>query len=338
MFHRRLPISVLAAAATITATASIGLTAGASQAAARPAATSAFTLHTMPDQGITWFYSLVKGAKTSIDLTMYELQDTTAEADLGAAAGRGVNVRVILDNREKSQNQSAFNYLTAHKVSVAWSSSKYFFTHEKCMVVDGTTAAVMTLNLQSQYYSTTRDFGVVDTNSADVAAIIKVFNADFTGASVTPGKGADLVWSPTTAQAKLLGIINGASTSLQIYAEEMDDTAVTNAMVSAAKRGVSVKVVGENESGEYDSEFSTLHKAGVQISYYSNPSGFYIHGKAIMADYNTSTSKIFIGSENFSNTSLTENRELGVIINNKAIESSVNTSFNSDFKGGTIFS
>jgi phosphatidylserine/phosphatidylglycerophosphate/cardiolipin synthase-like enzyme len=335
MFQRRLPISILAAAAAIAVTAVLGLTASASVAATRQAPSSDFTLYTLPDQGISWFDNLVKGAKTSIDLTMYELQDTTAEDDLGAAAARGVDVRVILDQQEKSENQSAYNYLNSHGVDVVWSWSKYYYTHEKCMVVDGTTAAIMTLNLQSQYYSTTRDFGVLDTDAKDISAIVKVFNADFAHKSVTPGDGADLVWSPTDSQTQLVSLIKGAKTSLKIYSEEMDDTTITNDLASAAKRGVDVRVVGENTDGEYDSEYNTLYKAGVQISYYSSSTGFYIHGKVIMADYNTSTSKIFIGSENFSATSLNENRELGLIINDQAIESSVNSSFTSDFAGGT---
>lgn len=343
MFHRKLPLCLLAVGAAVGSTVALSLPAGASRARAsqtsasqaRTAASATYTLETLPDGGMTWFYNQIKDAKTSIDLTMYELQDTTAEDDLGAAAGRGVDVRVILDQKEQSENQSAYNYLTSHGVSVVWSWSKYYYTHEKCMVVDGTTADVMTLNLQSQYYSTTRDFGVVDTNAKDVSAIIKVFNADYAHSAVTPGAGKDLVWSPTTAQAKLTGLINNAKTSLQIYSEEMDDTTITNDLVSAAKRGVKVQVVGENEDGEYDSEYNTLYKAGVQISYYSSSTGFYIHGKVIMADYGTSTAEIFIGSQNFSSTSLTENRELGLIINNTTIESSVNTDFNKDFSGGT---
>jgi cardiolipin synthase A/B len=203
------------------------------------------------------------------------------------------------------------------------------------MVIDGATADIMTLNLQSQYYSTTRDFGVIDTNASDVSAIVKVFNADYAHKSVTPGAGADLVWSPTTAQADLTGLINNAKHSLQIYSEEMDDTTITSDLVKAAERGVSVQVVGENEDGEYDSEYNQLYKAGVQISYYSSETGFYIHGKVIMADYGDSTAKIFIGSQNFSSTSLTENRELGLIINNSTIESSINSDFKTDFAGGT---
>jgi cardiolipin synthase len=284
-------------------------------------------------------YSQINAAKSSIDMVMYEFQDSMAETDLGNAAKRGVDVRVILDHREQSENQTAYNYLTSHGVHVKWSdSSKYYYTHEKSMVVDGSYVDIMTLNLQSQYYSTTRDFAVVDTNSNDVSAVTKTFNADYAHSAITPPVGADLVWSPTNAQAKLTGLINKAKSSLEIYSEEMDDTTITNDLIAAAKRGVSVKVVGENEDGEYNSVYTQLHNAEVQISYYSSPDGFYIHGKVILADYNTSPANIFIGSENFSNTSLNENRELGLIINNSAIESSVNTSFNKDFSGGTKFS
>lgn len=338
MLHRRLPKATIAvAAAALTAGAGIGLTAGASQAATRPAQAT-YALKTLPDQGANWFYNQINGAKSSIDLVMYELEDSTADADLGNAVSHGVDVRVILDQREKSSNQTAYNYLNSHGVHVVWSSSKYYYTHEKSMVVDGSYVDIMTLNLQSQYYSTTRDFAVVDRNAKDIAAVTKTFNADYAHNAITPPAGADLVWSPTNAQAKLTGLINNAKSSLKVYSEEMDDPAVTTDLANAAKRGVKVRVVGENESGEYNSEYTQLHNAGVRISYYSNPSGFYIHGKVIMADYGTSAAKIYIGSENFSSTSLTENRELGLIISNPAIESSVSTSFTKDYNGGTKFS
>src|SRR5581483_3284216 len=140
MLHRRLPRSVVAVTAAMGMTVGLGLTAvagGADLPAAAatvspvPATVSDFTLYTEPDQGISFVYDLINGAKTSIDLTMYELQDTTAEDDLGAAAARGVDVRVILDHREESPNTTAFNYLSSHGVHVVWSSSAYYYTHEK---------------------------------------------------------------------------------------------------------------------------------------------------------------------------------------------------------------
>jgi len=337
MFQRK-PRHLTSAISLAAAVAAAAMGIAAAPATPASAATATFTLYTEPSQGFSPVYDLINGAKTSIDLTMYELEDTTAEKDLVAAETRGVDVRVILDQREKSENSAAYNYLKNNGVNVVYSWSKYYYTHEKSLVIDGTTAMIMTANLTSQYYSTSRDFLVTDTNAKDVAAIVKVFNADYAHEAVTPGVGADLVWSPTNSQTKLLALINGASTSLQLYANEMDDTAVENALVSAAKRGVDVEVCGENEDGEYDSAYTKLADAGVHISYYSNPDGFYIHAKAILADYGESDAKVFIGSENFSNTSLNENRELGLIIHNKTIMSSIATTFASDFDGGTPWS
>jgi cardiolipin synthase A/B len=300
--------------------------------------TRAGSLVVEPGAGFSSVYNLINGAKRSIDVTMYEFSDTTAEHDLAAAAQRGVHVHVILDQREQSENSAAYSYFGSHAVKVTWSSPKYRYTHQKTLVVDGSEAVIMTANLTSQYYTTSRDFLVVDTNRADVAAITAVFNADFTQTAVRPGDGSDLIWSPTDSEGKLLGLIHDPTSSLRIYSEEMGDTTVENALIRAAKRGVDVQVCGENESGEYDRAYSKLARAGVHISYYSSSTGFYIHGKVIEADYGTAHAKVFIGSENFSNTSLNDNRELGLIISSHAVMSAIAGTFASDFRNGQHWS
>ena len=99
-----------------------------------------------PDQGMAPIYALIASARKSIDLTMYELVDTDADLALELAAGRGVNVRVLLDvNREKAANQAAFTELTDMRVHVAWADTRYAATHQKTLVVDGSVAAMMTL-------------------------------------------------------------------------------------------------------------------------------------------------------------------------------------------------
>ena len=296
------------------------------------------TLIIEPSAGFSPVYGLINGARRSIDVTMYEFVDTTAEHDLAAAAKRGVQVHVILDEREKNLNSNTFSYLSSHRVKVVWSSSRFTYTHQKTLIIDGSKAVIMTANLTSEYYSTSRDFLVIDTNRADVAAITTVFEADFARRAVRPGDGADLVWSPTDSQDKLLALINGATSSLRIYSEEMGDTTVENALVRAAKRGVDVQVCGENEDGEYDSAYAKLVRAGIQVSYYSSSTGFYIHGKVIEADYGTGHARMFVGSENFSRTSLDDNRELGLIISDPAVLSAMARTFAADFRNGQHWS
>jgi cardiolipin synthase A/B len=309
--------------------------AGQSDGSPDPGPTRSGPLIIEPGAGFSPVYGLIDGARHSIDVTMYEFDDTTAEHDLAAAARRGVQVRVILDEREQRLNSSAYSYFSSHRVKVVWSWSRFTYTHQKTLVIDGSKAVIMTANLTSEYYPTSRDFLVVDTDRADVAAITAVFDADFAHRAVTPGDGADLVWSPTGSQDKLLALIDGATSSLRIYSEEMGDATVEDALVRAAERGVDVQICGENEDGEYDSAYARLARAGIHISYYSSSTGFYIHGKVIEADYGTRHAKIFIGSENFSSTSLNDNRELGLISSDPAVLSAVARTFAADFRNGT---
>ena len=153
-----------------------------------------------------------------------------------------------------------------------------------------------------------------------------------------PATAATWFWSPTDSQDHLIGLIHGATSSLRIYSEEMGDRTIENALIKAAKRGVDVQVCGENESGEYDSAFAKLARAGIRISYYSSSTGFYIHGKVVEADYGTKRAKIFVGSENFSNTSLNQNRELGLIISGHAVMSAIAGTFATDFRDGRHWS
>jgi phosphatidylserine/phosphatidylglycerophosphate/cardiolipin synthase-like enzyme len=290
-----------------------------------------------PEAGLEPIYRLITGARSSVDLTMYELADPTAEADLAADAGRGVDVRVILDRHlEKPANQGAFDYLAAHGVHVRWGPADTTF-HQKTLTVDGATSVIMTLNLAARYYRDTRDFAVIDTSRADVSAVADTFNADFAGRSITPADGSDLVWSPTNAQASVLSVISHATHTLAVENEEMDDPAVTRALAAAARRGVNVKII-MTASAEWDHALSELSSAGTHIRLYSyNDSALYVHAKAIVADAGRSGQRVLIGSQNFSAASLDYNRELGVLISKAAVAAAVSSTLARDYAGGTPF-
>ncbi len=299
---------------------------------------STYTLVTEPDQGLTAIYNLIQSANTTLDMTMYELTDTQAEQLLVEAAASGVAVRVILDqNLEKSSNTSAYNYLASHGVQVHWANPEYSATHQKTITVDGATSAIMTLNLTSQYYSTSRDFAVIEDDPNDVAAIEATFAADFQNSAITPPDGDDLVWSPTNSQCRHSERHQSAQHSLSVENEEMGYANVVNALISAAARGVAVKVVMTNTGNDYASEFNQLAAAGVQVSTYAADASLYVHAKVILADYGTASAQVFLGSENFSSASLTKNRELGLTLTNPAIMQSIDTALTSDFNGGTLW-
>lgn len=294
-------------------------------------------LLTEPAAGIGPVYRLITRARRSVDLTMYELADPTTEADLAAAAKRGVDVRVLLDRRyEQDANRSAYRYLAAHGVHVRWAAAGVLF-HQKTLTVDDATSVIMTLNLQSRYYADTRDFAVIDSNRSDVAAIVRTFNADFAGRQITPPDGADLVWSPVNAQAAVLAVINGARHTLAVENEEMNDSAVTSALAAAARRGVDVRIIMTADSG-WDAAFTRLVRAGVHVRLYpDDSSALYIHAKVIVADAARPARRVLIGSQNFSVASLDYNRELGILTSNRSVTAGVSATLARDYAGGTPY-
>jgi phosphatidylserine/phosphatidylglycerophosphate/cardiolipin synthase-like enzyme len=263
---------------------------------------------------------------------MYELSDTTLERELVARADSGVDVRVLLnaDYEGTQHNASAYAFLRASKVHVEWATANQIF-HAKYLVIDNSVVYIGSGNLETIDYSSTRDFWVEDTRGTDVNAVVKTFDGDFAHSATTVQSGG-LVWSPGSTSA-LVGLIDSARSSLLIENEEMDSSSVEAALASSAKRGVNVKVV-MTESSSWTTALDDLAGSGVHVRVL-NASQVYIHAKVICVDCVGGAGTVFIGSENFSVSSLSYNRELGVITTTPAAVAAVDTAVDHDFATGT---
>src|SRR5262249_56733667 len=96
--------------------------------AAAAHAAGTFSLVVFPDQSHTAVYNFINSATRTIDVTIYELRDTTAVTDLVNRQKAGVTVRVILDAAHTSVNGSAYSTLKAGGVGVTYSSSAFVYT------------------------------------------------------------------------------------------------------------------------------------------------------------------------------------------------------------------
>jgi cardiolipin synthase A/B len=286
-----------------------------------------------PQDGMTPLYDFMSSARRSVDMTMYELSDAAAEQILIADHRMGVRVRVLLDRAYDgaSVNQAAFATLSSAGVPVAWANDSEIF-HQKTITVDGAESAVMTGNLTSQYYSTTRDFVVMDGQAADVAAIESVFASDWSGAAPSAGPpGADLLWSPGS-EPQLVALVSSAARSVVVENEEMDSAAIEGALESDARRGIDVSVVMTSDP-EWSSAFAQLEPAGVHVVLYPDTaSALYVHAKVVDVDGTSA----FVGSENFSTASLDYNRELGVVTSSARVLGPLNSALSSDMSGGHV--
>jgi phosphatidylserine/phosphatidylglycerophosphate/cardiolipin synthase-like enzyme len=208
-------LAVLAAAAGFAAGFPAVAPAAETHAAYRPAVTSTprtgastgfYRLVQYPQAGFAGIHDQTAAAKRSIDMEIYERADAGEQDALVAAAARGVAVRVLLDKAFNGGkvNQPTFDFLSAHGVSVRWAPSAVIF-HIKATTFDHITSDVSTASLTSEYYATSRDAEIIDTNPDQVAAIETTSNADWqlglTGQRDTTTQAPGWSGPPTPAPA-----------------------------------------------------------------------------------------------------------------------------------------
>ncbi len=193
------------------------------------------------------------------------------------------------------------------------------------MIVDDAVAIIMNQNLTQSAFSTNREFGVVTNRPDAVQTAAAIFAADWSrGAEPDPGP---LVVSPTNARDQLLALVDGARISLDLYAEVLRDPQLLDALASASERGVRVRII-VSPSADFGAEVDALAASGVAIRLSRS---LYIHAKLIVAD----GERAFVGSQNLSATSLDQNRELGIVVDDPVNLSRITRTFAIDFRAAT---
>lgn len=284
-----------------------------------------------PDDGRAPILAELTAAERSIDLEVYLLSDDEIIEALIDAARRGIRVRVLLEEHPfggSGRNPETFERLEASGVEVRWSNPVFRFSHVKMIIIDDEVAIVMNLNLSRSAFTDNREFAAITTRQPEVRQAVAIFEADWDRlAEPAPGP---LVISPTDSRDTLLGLIETSRSSLDIYAEVIRDEQIITALIDAERRGVSVRFVVSPEYSDSDrgeTERAQLSRAGVEIRF---ARGVYVHAKAIIVDGETA----WIGSQNFTATSLDQNREVGIMLEDPVNVERVLAVFESDFSNG----
>jgi cardiolipin synthase A/B len=258
-----------------------------------------------PDAGAESILDLVGAARSSVWMEMYLLTDARAIAALAGRARAGCDVRVILEPApylNEDANRPAFAELTAAGALVRWATPRFSYTHAKTLIIDHARLVVMTLNLTGAGLGGNREYVAVDDDAGDVAAAEAIFVADETGDVATAA--GRLVTSPDASRAALTGLIAQATSSLSIETEELTDQAIVGALLSARARDVAVTFVWPGPP-DLGGGFARLAAAGAIVRAVTDPT---IHAKVVVADGRS----LYLGSANFTPTSLDRNRELGL--------------------------
>ncbi len=291
-----------------------------------------------PDDGEQVITNAIRNAHKSIWLEMYILSDRNVIRVLEEAANQGLDVRVMLEPHPVGGGPSSsktMDQLAAAGIKTQPTDPSFTLTHEKGMLIDGNTAYIMTSNFSRSALggssgssgSTNREYGIIDTNPQDVQAVSAIFNADW-NRTTAQFNDSNLVVSPVNSRNAFNTLISNAHSTLLIEAEEMNDSAIEQALVNAAQHGVHVEVIlpaANGSSGDSNSQgIATIKQGGVQAR---EDAHLYIHAKIIVADGRVA----FVGSENISAESLDQNRELGIIVSDAAVLSKLQATFQKDW-------
>jgi phosphatidylserine/phosphatidylglycerophosphate/cardiolipin synthase-like enzyme len=288
-----------------------------------------------PAAGDGFLLDGINNAHKSIYLEMYLLSNRKIISALEDAAHRHLDVRVMLETHPYGSGSASptmtLDKLRAADVKAQATSPSFALTHEKCMVIDETTAYIMTSNftlsaLGGSSSQTNREYIIVDKNQQDVQGILDIFYADWNRTSAQYN-APNLVVSPDNSRDNFQSLINSAQKKLLIEAEEMQDTEIEQALIGAAKRGVQVQVILPQGSvdGSSGQGINIIKQGGVQVK---EDSQLYMHAKLIIVD----GQKAFVGSENISTASLNRNRELGLIIADTNVINTLLQTFQQDWE------
>ncbi|SPF47513.1 conserved exported hypothetical protein [Candidatus Desulfosporosinus infrequens] len=265
--------------------------------------------------------NMIRSAKHSILLEMYELGNAREITLLEQKADSGIPVLALLDGSEK-QTAKAILELEAHHVKVQVATSpliqKGGIQHAKMLVIDDSQVLIGGMNWGT---------GSVENADADVYEegttaneAQSVFEADWRqlgaslpiGVTEEPISGRDILSGKSLLSAILADLDRAKTVQAAFF--ELSNHELINKLADRAKAGANVRVLLDTrmEKNINSQAAKELNSAGVQVRFY--PSNQVLHAKMIVTD-----SVVIVGSANGSVSAVTRNHELDLVTSDSSV-------------------
>jgi len=284
-----------------------------------------------PDAGEQPYLEVLTTAQSSVKVLIYLMGYGGILDTLVAKAKAGVKVSVILDVGQTA-NQKYADMLTAAGAEVHWSDPVFPYMHAKTLIVDDRAAVISTGNYsKSLSILKERNFVAQISDANDVADLAELFNADWDKRAPNLSCTRMLV-SPINARERVLNLIDSAQQTLVMESMQFADDDVRAHIQQRKTAGVDVRILLAAPSwiGTNTDASMFLKSLGIPVRWMSTPG---VHVKAFVVDGKAA----YMGSENFSYTSLSKNREVGIIALENAAVQVIATTFEKDWATATAF-
>jgi cardiolipin synthase A/B len=279
-----------------------------------------------PDGVLSPVLEFIDAADETLDIMMYQFTVGSVVDALVIAHDRGVAIRVMLDANQTS-NASARAELTAAGIQVQDAPAGFDYNHSKVLIADGQRAIVMSANLNGFSISSERNYGVVLVDRDDIHDLQAVFEADWSGAPLDL-VCTRLIVSPVNSRERIIQMVNRAESTLELSVMYLSEAGVRTAVIERAHAGVAVRVLLADPAwiDSNTTTAATLGAEGIPVKFLETVE---LHAKLIIAD-----GVAFVGSENLSYTSLTQNREVGVLVTEPGPAAAIAAQFEADWAAG----
>jgi len=256
-------------------------------------------------------------ARRSIDLELYEFQRLDLVGRLLDARDRGVAVTAIKDPSERSSATVWAELEQGGVKVVAFPLERMTIDHVKLLIVDGARAIVGGINWGT-HSSTNHDFDVLATGPV-ADNLERVFKQDLALAgepAIIPPPAADRTVQVLTThpgegiRAAALAAIAAAHHSIDVEMFVLTDRPVLEALVSAARRGVRLRVLLDSTQPQNAAVLGQLQPAGAAVRFYLQSGDELLHAKLGIFDAGT----VLFGSCNWSRSGFTRNHELDLLV------------------------
>ena len=268
-----------------------------------------------PDDGPASLLSAVKGAKKSLELTIFRFDRSDMETALKAAVARGVKVTALIAdvNRggEKSLRRLETRFLQAG-ITVTRSSDDLLRYHDKLIIIDRQVLYTLTFNLTHLDIDHSRGFGIAAKNATLAQEAVRLFEADCARRNYTAGPDTFVV-SPANSRKVLRRFLERAKKQLLIYDPQISDEEMMDVLQQRAKAGVEIRIIGKI-SGRSDVKARKMTRMR-------------LHTRTIIRDGH----QAFVGSQSLRPAELDSRREVGLIVHEPKVVKKLLTTFESDW-------
>ena len=276
------------------------------------------TLYIEPHAGVGPVIAFIQQARGTLDINAYLATDRRIIQAIAQDVRRGIRVRILIDRRPYggrphgeiarlratgAQVRYAPARFTSHS---AGNAQRYVFNHAKYMV-SGSSFELGTANLTWSAFHKNREYLDIACQTAVAHALQDVFTADWHNRPAGTAPRQTLVLSPGATPALVAAIRQPGG--ICIESEELGkDRVILDAL---AAKGAQARILLPAKLNRHDRRIAQeLAADGVRVRTLVAP---YPHAKLIAGPR-----EAFLGSENFTWTSLNRNREVGILLGNPA--------------------